>query len=125
MPWLPKIISSIQSKLASELNTLCNLVDNNIKSNVNHLKKTTILKEGWRTLSQAIELQSTIDARLTALKNCPPVPPLTSGLPLLPRASLVLTQMEILNLMLPASIRSAKQDDIYGASNIVLPCPGS
>jgi hypothetical protein len=22
-------------------------------------------------------------------------------------------------------IRSAKQDDIYGASNIVLPCPGS
>jgi hypothetical protein len=23
------------------------------------------------------------------------------------------------------SIRSAKQDDIYGASNIVLPCPGS
>ncbi len=24
-----------------------------------------------------------------------------------------------------AAIRSAKQDDIYGASNIVLPCPGS
>ncbi len=24
-----------------------------------------------------------------------------------------------------ASIRSAKQDDIYGASNILLPCPGS
>jgi hypothetical protein len=23
------------------------------------------------------------------------------------------------------NIRSAKQDDIYGASNIVLPCPGS
>ena len=23
------------------------------------------------------------------------------------------------------SIRTAKQDDIYGASNIVLPCPGS
>ncbi len=25
----------------------------------------------------------------------------------------------------PDSIRSAKQDDNYGASNIVLPCPGS
>ncbi len=24
----------------------------------------------------------------------------------------------------PDNIRSAKQDDIYGASNIVLPCPG-
>jgi hypothetical protein len=24
-----------------------------------------------------------------------------------------------------AVIRSAKQDDVYGASNIVLPCPGS
>jgi hypothetical protein len=24
-----------------------------------------------------------------------------------------------------ASIRSAKQDDNYGASNIILPCPGS
>ncbi len=25
----------------------------------------------------------------------------------------------------PRLIRSAKQDDIYGASNIILPCPGS
>jgi hypothetical protein len=25
----------------------------------------------------------------------------------------------------PTTIRSAKQDDIYGASNIILPCPGS
>jgi hypothetical protein len=28
-------------------------------------------------------------------------------------------------LVVPADIRSAKQDNIYGASNIVLPCPGS
>ncbi len=26
---------------------------------------------------------------------------------------------------IPIYIRSAKQDDNYGASNIVLPCPGS
>jgi hypothetical protein len=69
-----KIITSIHSKLASELNTLCNLVANNIKSNVNNIKKTVIPEEGQRTLSQAIELQSTIEARLTALKNCSPLP---------------------------------------------------
>jgi hypothetical protein len=28
-------------------------------------------------------------------------------------------------VVLGACIRSAKQDDTYGASNIILPCPGS
>jgi hypothetical protein len=31
----------------------------------------------------------------------------------------------VFNAIEAFSIRSAKQDDDYGASNIVLPCPGS
>jgi hypothetical protein len=33
--------------------------------------------------------------------------------------------MVTVRAMVTATIRSAKQDDNYGASNIVLPCPGS
>jgi hypothetical protein len=41
------------------------------------------------------------------------------GYDLLPEQEVRITPWE------EVSIRSTKQDDIYGASNIVLPCPGS
>ncbi len=37
----------------------------------------------------------------------------------------VVSYIGIRGVLYQAIIRSAKQDDIYGASNIVLPCPGS
>jgi hypothetical protein len=56
---------------------------------------------------QAIEQQSSLYTWVTADRKTEEVDSLT-----------------ILILIL-ACIRSAKQDDIYGASNIVLPCPSS
>jgi hypothetical protein len=38
---------------------------------------------------------------------------------------LITSENMAFNTILSPLIRSAKQDDNYGASNIILPCPGS
>jgi hypothetical protein len=79
-----------------------------------------IVNDGWTT-----KLTIRNVARPVAPLSTTPTGHLTNRIPIVPSKSNVTLANSLYECSDTGRIRSAKQDEIYGASNIVLPCPGS